>query len=435
MVPLASIASATPPPTAVLGSRVWAVGSVPVVGSDPSIPVVANDPLSTAIPRIAPSLSPWLTVALVVLAALLLSAAIVTLGYSLRAARHRRRRELIRADLRSGLLERLYGGDDPDWDSWVSALSAAEREELESVLDVYLRELDGSDARRLAALGTALGIDDRARRDIANGDYWDRIHALRWLVLLRDAPDRTLLTTHCLGTPRERATAARVLYASDATDLETTGIDILLTDEPSAFSVFGIDTLYRVAIGDPQPLFERAAADFDTWDPALQQQVLLATRHLHTVVGSADISWIIGALTTSDERVRAAAWRALDAYGWNRLLRDEIDLASIDAEPSPVVRASAYRMLGTWGDAEAIGALWDAASVEPDERAQVAVATSLYPHCARGVSSESIPDGFSAPWSWASEHARFDAIARDISVIRDGPLVETQTPSLSGGDR
>ncbi|WP_245851562.1 HEAT repeat domain-containing protein [Halorubrum persicum] len=362
-----------------------------------------------------------LAIAVVVLGSLLVAVVIVTVGYSLRAARRRRRRRPIRADLRPELLDRLYGRDEPGWSEWVGELSAAERDELESLLDVYLRELDGRDADRLAGLGVALGIDERARREVADGDYWDRIHALVWLALLRDAPDRSLLETHCRGTPRERAAAARVLYAAEVPDLATTGIDLLLEAEPRSFSVFGIDTLYRVSESDPAPLFDRAAADFETWEPALQQQVLLVTRHLHTVVGGADLSWVIGALSAPEPRVRAAAWRALDAYGWNRGLRDDIGIDPAADEPVPSVRASAYRTLGAWGDAEAVTALRTAAASEPDDRARVALAEALFPH--RGpndrVSARRDADGpadpFDVAWRWTSEHARFDGVARDIS--------------------
>jgi len=401
------------------------------------VTVVADPSSATtavAIPPVA------LTAAVVVLAASLAAVVIVTLGYSLRAARRRRRRTPIRADLRSELLDRLYGRDEPAWDEWVATLSTTERDELESLLDVYLRELRGRDADSLAELGVALGIDERARRDIADGGYWERIHALVWLALLRDAPDRSLLETHCRETPRERAAAARVLYAAETTDLATTGIELLLEAEPRSFSVFGIDTLYRVSETDPAPLFERAAADFETWEPALQQQVLLVTRHLHTVVGGADLSWVIGALSNPEPRVRSAAWRALDAYGWNRGLRGDIGAGGdrIADEPAPSVRASAYRALGAWGDTEAVTALRAAAGSEPDDRARVALARALFPHWdpdgpapgrwdpdgpapgrenAVGSDGDAV-DPFDAAWRWTSEHARFDRLARDISGAR-----------------
>ncbi|OYR82829.1 hypothetical protein DJ84_09495, partial [Halorubrum ezzemoulense] len=153
----------------------------------------------------------------------------------------------MRAALRGELLDRLYGRDEPAWNEWVAGLSAVERDELESVLDAYLRQLEGRDAAELAELGTALGIPERARGEIADGDYWDRSHALVWLALLRDAPDRDLLRAHCTETARERAAAARVLYAAGTDDCAATGADLLLRDDPDPFSVFGVDTLYRVA--------------------------------------------------------------------------------------------------------------------------------------------------------------------------------------------
>lgn len=400
---------------------------------------------------LAGSQSRVLTIGVLVLGSLLLAAGFVTLGYSVLAARRRRRREPMRAALRGELLDRLYGRDEPAWDAWVTGLSAAERDELESVLDVYLRELDGRDAEKLAGLGRALGINERARREIAAGDYWDRSHALVWLALLRDAPDRDLLRAHCTETARERAAAARVLYAAGTDDCATTGVDLLLRDDPDPFSVFGVDTLYRVTEDDPSPFFERAAADFATWPPALQRQALLVVRHLTTVVGGADLSWVVAALSSADPSVRTAAWRALGAYGWNRRLRDAIDLDAIPDEPAPAVRADAYRALGVWGDATALGAIEAAGTVDPDPRAQVAAAETLVAqrgpdavpapsdpsqHSAGvagdqstdAVADPSAPDPetpapavppFDVARGWAAEHARFDRLARDISRDRE----------------
>lgn len=341
----------------------------------------------------------------------------------------------MRASLRSALLERLYGRDDPSWNDWVAGLSSAERDELESLLDVYLRQLEGGDAEQLAALGTALDIGERSRREIASGDYWDRIHSLLWLALLRDAPDRDLLETHCTGTPRERATAARVLYAAGTDDCATTGIDLLLRDHPTSFSVFGVDTLYRVAEGNPTPFFERAAADFDGWEPALQRQVLLVVRTLTSVVGGADLSWVVAALSSPDPSVRAAAWRALGAYGWNQQLRNAIDLELIPDDPDPTVRADAYRALGVWGDTEAVAAIESATWSERDARAQVAAARILVaqrnPDQQLTPGQRALPRSqddslgadadasFDVAWTWASEHIRFDRLARDISRDRD----------------
>ena len=399
-------------------------------------------PLAQPTAVVGVTLDRVLAVGVVALGSLLVAAATVTLGYSVRAARRRRRREPMRATLRGELLDRLYGREDPDWDGWVAELSGAERDELESVLDVYLRELEGRDAAALAELAAALGIDERSRREIADGGYWDRIHALVWLALLRDPPDRDLLEARCTDTPRERAAAARVLYAARTNDCATTGVDLLLRDEPAAFSVFGVDTLYRVAERDPTPFFERAAADFEGWGPALQRQALLVVRHLTSAVGDADLSWVVGALSNADPRVRAAAWRALGAYGWNPRLRAAIDLDTVPGDPDPTVRASAYRALGVWGDADATAAIGGAGARDPDARAQVAAAETLV--SVRGSDALDSPgpprpadwDGdiageagavavadaapdFGIAWRWATEHARFDRLARDISRDRD----------------
>ena len=381
-----------------------------------------------------------LTVGVIVLGSLLLAVTTVTIGYSVQAARRRRRREPMRKALREELLQRLYGGEDPAWDEWVAELSVTERDELESVLDGYIRELKGGDAAKLADLGTALGIDERARREIADGNYWDRLYALVWLSLLQEVPERELLERHCTDSPRERAAAARVLYAAETDDRATIGVDLLLRGNVASFSVFGVDTLYRVAEDDPLPLVDRAAADFETWEPALQRQVLLVVQQLTTVAGGADLSWVVSALSSPEPRVRSAAWGALGAYGWSRRLRDQIDLEAISADPAPAVRTSAYRALGMWGDDDAIAALEASIGREANARARVAAAETLIAQrtdewsdtatwqsrgdrdAAQQVDVGTIDTDASAidtAWQWAREHARFDRLARDVSAERD----------------
>jgi hypothetical protein len=350
----------------------------------------------------------------VVIASLLLSVLLLTLGYSLRRARKRRRREALRGDLRGDLLDRLYGPDDPAWAAWVDTLSTRERSVLEELLEEYLRELDGADARRLTGLGSALGIDDRARRRLESGDSYARLDALTWLALLRDAPDVATLQAHCTATPRERAAATRALYVSERENVASVGVDLLLGDSPGAFSVFGIDTLYRVAKNDPGPLFARAAADYRGWDPALQAQVLLVCRELNTVVGDADLSWVLALTASPAERTRVEAVHTLGGFGWRQSLRERVDVDALTSDPSPVVRASAYRTLGEWDDEAATDALLEAAAAEPDERARVVAARALVAR----EDDVAIPASLSAAWSWAAENAAFDRLARDVSSSR-----------------
>lgn len=355
---------------------------------------------------------PLAFVAAAVLAAMLGLLALVTVGRSLLRDRHERRRTAVRGDLRAGLLERVYARENPDWQGWVGGLSGLEREVLERLLEEYLRELDGSDAATLAALGRALGLDDRARRDLETGDMYDRLAALTWLALLRDPPDSSVLERQCTGTARERAAAARVLYASDHPDTATTGVQLLLGEQTGSFSVFGIDTLYQVLEADPTPLFDRAASAATDWDPALQAQVLLVTREVSTVTGGADLTWMLDLLSSPAERTRVEAARALGGYGWKQTLRDRLDLEAVRTDPSPLVRASGYRMLGEWGDEAAVRTLESAAAAESDERARVVAAESLLPY--RDRYDLTVPDGLRAAWAWAEAHATFDDRARDI---------------------
>lgn len=357
------------------------------------------------------------TIAGLALIALLTVIAAFTVGRSLQRYWHRQRTTAVRDELRTELLDRLYDSGNPEWDTWVDTLSQLERSILESLLEEYLRELDGSDARTLAGLGEALGIDDRARRQLKTGGSYERLHALTWLALLNDPPDQEVLETYCTGTPRERAAAARVLYASDHPDIASIGVELMLRELDGAFTIFGIDTLYRVAEANPSRLFERAAADYDTWDPALQEQVLLVTRHVHTVVGGSDLSWVVDLLSSPEERTRIEAVRTLGGYGWRRSLRDQVDIDTLCADPSPKVRASAYRILGEWGDAEAVTTLRTAAAAEGDDRARVAAAESLIRH--RDHHAVTVPETLADAWEWATAHAAFDDLARDISSPED----------------
>lgn len=352
----------------------------------------------------------------IVLVSLLMTIAVLTLGRSIQRYRQFNRRESIRGDLRDELLGRLYGSDEPDWDQWITAFTPLERSVVESLLDEYLRELDGRDAAKLVELGIALGIPERARDDIETGDLYEGLHGLTWLALLQSPPELSFLETHCTGTPRERAAAARVLYVCDHPDIESVGVDLLLREADGAYSVFGIDTLYRVTQTDPSHLFDRAATEYTTWEPALQQQVLLVTHQLQTVVGSADLSWVVDLFSSSDERTRIEAVKALSGYGWRDSLRDQMDLDAICSDESPKVRASAYHLLSTWGDEEAIATLQSAAAQETNTRAQVAAAEALIRH--RERHSVTIPESLEVAWKWAEANATFDSVAKDISHSR-----------------
>ncbi|MFB6173885.1 MAG: HEAT repeat domain-containing protein [Halobacteriales archaeon] len=348
----------------------------------------------------------------VILAALLAAVGLLTLGQSLRRAWGRRREDAVREPLRNGLLERLYGPEAPDWAGWVADRSTREKSVLESLLDGYLRELDGDDVSELRALGEALGIPERARRRLRTGGRYGRLRALTWLALLRDPPDRGVLETHCTGSPRERAAAARVLYLADDPDIAAVGVDLLLADVTDPLPVFGIDTLYRVSRGDPSHLFSRADADAGEWDPALLAQVLLTCRQLSTVIGGADLSWVVEALESPAERTRVEAARTLGRFGWHRSLRDCVDPEAVCSDPSPAVRAAGYRMLSEWGDEAALSTLRSVVATEPDERARVAAAEAIHEH--RSGREGPVPGSLADALSWVGANAAFDEAARNV---------------------
>lgn len=362
---------------------------------------------------------PFLVVSItaITLTGLLIAVILLTVGRSIQRYWHRKRRKVGRDELRTELLDRLYDPGDPGWDDWVETLSERECTVLESLLENFLRELDGGDAELLGDLGAALGINERARMKLKKGDEYERLNALTWLALLKDPPDEELLEKYCTGTPRERAAAARILYVSDHPAIASRGVDLMLRDLDGAFSVFGIDTLYRVSEADPSQLFRRAAADYEDWDPALQQQVLLVTRHVQTVVGSADLSWVVELLSSPEERTRIEAARTLGGYGWQDQLRDQVDIEAISADPSPKVRASVYRMLDEWGDSEALTTLETAAAAEEDERARVAAAESLLRH--RDHHAVTVSETLKKAWDWAAANAAIDELIRDVSSPRD----------------
>lgn len=353
-------------------------------------------------------------IAALVLVVLLSIEFVLTTGYSVVRYFQRKREDRIKEPLREELLTRLYRPSDPEWDHWVNSLSKHERSVLESLLDDYLRELQGDDAEQLAGLGTALGITAQAHRDLKQGSYNDRLHALTWLALLQDAPSIEVLKQHCMETPRERAAAVRVLDECDYPEIETVGVDLLLSDDPDPFSVFGVDTLYRAAETDPSHLFNRAAEDFTTWEPQLQQQVLLACRHLRTLLGDANVFWLAEALDSPAERTRVEAAKTLGGFDWHPTLLKSIDLQTLASDDSPLVRAGAYQMFGEWGDESAIDLLRFAGMTDDNDRARVAAARALVEH--RDEYSLNIPAESAAAWSWARAHSIHDAAIRDVST-------------------
>ena len=319
-----------------------------------------------------------------------------------------KRRERVRGDVQNTLLDRAFSPD-PDWEEWVSTLSATERNVATELLGEYLHELDGREADSLKTLGTALGVPEQARADLEQGHTFERLQALTWLIRLDD-PEPYRTAGYEPETPAERASVARLLFETESLATPEEGLKLLLDGATEEFSVFGQDTLYRLASESPDAMFALGAKRYETWSPSLLAQVLLVAGQLGTGVRTADISWLTASLEANDEGVRAAGARALGSFGWQPQFRDSVFLTRATGDPSPRVRGAVYEMLGEWGDSKALTVLLFALVSEDDPRALVRGTNALVRRQDR-IDADA-PTVFGAPWEWSSEHASYDSIAR-----------------------
>lgn len=333
----------------------------------------------------------------------------LTVGLSIyRSVQDTRRRE-VRDDLQAEFLERTFAQDSA-WRGWVEQLSGTDRVVVEELLDEYLRELDGQQAEPLRALGDELGLPEQSERRLAGRGEHQRLRALTWLTLLR-RPARLHSADFTPRTPRERAAVVRLRYETDDYDDLREGIALLLDGETEQFTVFGQDTLYRLASEQPGALFDIAANNVRTWSEPLLVQVLTVCRHLGTSVTTEDLSWVTGALEHDSDAVREAAARALGNVGWRSDLRGGRFLDRLVDDPSPAVRSAVYRMLSRWGDDHALAALRAGVESERAQRARLAGTDAMV------ASHEQAPEDAHGPlavaWAWSAEHANYDSIARE----------------------
>ena len=330
----------------------------------------------------------------------------LTTGLSVFRSVQDTRRGRVRDDLQGRLLDGVFS-EDPGWESWVRGLSGVERDVVEDLLDEYLRELDGENVARLQELGVALGIPERSRRHLeARGEY-KRLYALTWLALL-GRPEEYHAADFTPETPRERASVARLRHETDDLDSPAEGVAIMLNGTTSQFSIFGQDTLYRIATDDPGALFRVATEQYREWSQPLLVQVLVVCQHLGTTVTTEDLSWFVGVLEHDVPAVRAAATRALGNVGWRQDIRSDLFLNRLVRDPSSEVRSATYGLLARWGDQQALETLADALVEEDHPRARLVGADALV-KWADAAPAESPPE-LRTMWAWSREHADFDDV-------------------------
>jgi len=338
----------------------------------------------------------------------LLASFALTMGLSTYYQLGATQRDKVRPDIQNGILSRAFSPE-PEWDDWVNELSDTERTVATDSLAEYLRELDGSETESLKMLGKELGISERAKKELERGHTYERLQALTWLIRL-DAPEPYHDASYEPTTPPERAAVARLLFQTGQLERPEQGIELMLEGATREFSVFGQDTLYRLASEAPDAMFAIGADRYQSWSAPLLGQVLLICGQLGTGVRTADISWLTASLEADDEGVRAAAARALGSFGWRPELRDSMFLARTTNDPSPRVRGAVYEMLGSWGDKEAATVLLYALVSENDPRALVRGTNALVQR--QEHIGDSGPAVLGAAWAWSNEHASYDTVAR-----------------------
>jgi hypothetical protein len=348
-------------------------------------------------------------IVLVIVLALIIGVALavlfwLTVGLSVYRSVRNTRQERVRDALQTRLLDGVFS-EDPDWEPWVQTLSRVERDVVEDLLDQYLRELDGENVVRLQELGAVLAIPERSKRRLdASGEY-TRLYALTWLSLL-GRPEEVHEADFTPTTPRERASVARLRYDTDDLDSPAEGISVLLNGATSQFSIFGQDTLYRIATDDPGALFRQAQEQYQTWSQPLLVQVLSVCQHIGTSVTTEDLSWFVSALEHDVPAVRAAAARALGNVGWRQDIRSKRFLERLVRDPSPEVRSATYEMLARWGDQQAVGTLSAALVDEEHDRARLVGMDALVTRT--DFIPALRPPEFDTTWEWSREHAEFD---------------------------
>lgn len=319
----------------------------------------------TITPNPATSIVLWIGIGLF---SLLLSTALLTIGYS-GLMYYRDRSEAAVKETLSPKLYEYLDGDDQNWEAaWITNLTREQRSVLGKTLEDHFELVEGDDRERLVELATKVGVKTDAIASLQSSRKRSRQAALKRLTTLRHPmdPDRILSV---ISTDRvERELASFLLQLDPTPEKRRKALELLLSD--GLLTIFGMETLYRVVRDDPTLAFEWLA-DSETKDPELTAQILTVLTKVDPIPDDAPLKGLIGCLDHDDYRIRTNACLVLGEYGWRSDIRDEIDVESILNDEDPRVRSAAYRMLGKWGDWDARRQLISGLITESDERAIV----------------------------------------------------------------
>lgn len=305
-----------------------------------------------------------------------------------------RKTESVRKPLQSDMLDRLFSSD-PDWASWVSDLDSTERREVETLLDAFLRKIEGEAHGHLRDLADDLGLIERARQGVTtNGQQF---RAMTWLALLHEPIAPSRLVDACGDDQKLRDAAARVLLNSDHPDGPEKGTALLVGRGEQPMTVMGMDTLYRLNNGSKTPLVRYLESAPREWPESLLIQALLVFQNCTVDKPLQYPNWLFDLLNHEASQVRLASIGVLQTHGWHPEVRRSIDFEQLTNDPDPNVRRNSYLLLASWQDRESLRWLRNALGREhPVDRLSVVKAFHLHPH----ADISELPNAYSDAVAW-----------------------------------
>jgi hypothetical protein len=334
---------------------------------------------------------------------------VATFGIGVRKNRLDNRREDARRRVRGELFERRTR-ENPEWEQWVDGLDSTERDQLETLLDRFLRTVSGSERALYISLAERLEMGRRGDETLDERALLPQLRALSRLTLLNYSVTAERLIETSLGRRETREVAARLLYErrEEFERPAALGTAFLLWHGQRPLTARGLQTLYEFNDGWPIPLLSQARWSATEWNTTVLTQVCRVLGQCQTTAGVGWFGWLFELFDHEEPRVRAAAVRACRQVGWRETFHERIPFRELIADDDPRVRRATYRVLTYWGDDHAHQLLEWAVIDEDDPRAQLVAVRGL-------VSLEADPMGEHPAWpnaSWDWIRAEIEATER-----------------------
>lgn len=329
------------------------------------------------------------------------------LGVAVWKQRADRRNATVHERIRSELFERL-GRDEPEWRSYLSERSQREREALAAIVEQFLRTVRGDQRDNFLEIAQALSMGKRADETLDSREIVPRLRALARLSVLDYPISHQRLVDTCLDEYRTREAAARLLSErpSLVPSANHVGTQWLVWHGERPMTIRGLDTLYALNEGDPEPLLMNAARNAEEWSTPVLVQVCSVLAECRMNVTTERIEWVFELFEADDPRIRMAAIRVFLASGWRPEFRGRIPFRTLIMDDDPRVRRETYRVLAIWGDENARNVLEVAMFDETDERAQLLAVRALASLRPDIDPEETPPSWPRETWAWVLAEMR-----------------------------